>query len=1019
MTEPEKRPLKDVSSPATSPPPKRHEAIFSASPMSPSHDVLPVAPRTSDDATPTGNTAFDDLVLNEMAEMRITHPLSEVMAPNLLNRIVFHASGRLNQRYQDLLVAGRLIQEKPELFDLLSSAFKLGRFGSILEHPSLQTPRSPPTTPRPPNVVHPQIHEQGDNIDFFVGSFLIPYFSEFYSNSVAIIQSSGTGKSRMVDAQSDLVFTLPFNLRPDDESKAHAFPPPDPQMRNYLCQRVSNLDEAQTRYLHVLGHLFREVTDELSTLHPNKVATYEELAMSWRKHLETDKYQTRARIYEGAVKRCTSSDLMAKDGLERLIQCIDGCCMSIEAIPSHHVKLMLYFDEAHVLSKEICDGPGHKDVFHALCSSFNYFIRYPIFVIYLSTNSDISYLAPKGSLARSARARENPEALQAPVTETPFDCSPRFPIVPGAPELKLEHVCSLEFMAQFGRPLFWSLLNAAGSHSVSYSSELMNLARAKLINHTTILGGPRTPEAGLAVTDVLLHLDFEPRRQVAHEQEAGMVASHMRFAFSIPEEPGICSRDGSSAMAQILRDEFSSGLLDQGQRGEVVFRLLLSEAYRRAVRQDHPDKSPLNFSQGAKLTTFIKQLFSAECAETILECIPDNVKSPMRFASAFEQAIVRFTHFGKMADDTATTSYAMLAAFVRCMAVIGWDRQETVDILIPILLRPKEPLAESVMSGILIQVKRREQAGTYQIDQTTLDFFPDKGDNRPYVTLIAELGIQGRVNPQKRVQKRVIREKILLAAPRPLPESMFPEKPSHSDPTPSELYIPDQPKSIHHPKDVHARYSIFAYGCSSKVYGVVSEDDRGVYRFLLGNSNFLDEHPRQDVDSLGVVKMMKPFWTVGVECYHWIQVPFLHAFKELPHGAGSLLVGEYDDKDYSMWEVEVRGTARKVDGSAGKLLNAPPKDASSTNNNTIVWHHSSPPGRKPPSCENLANNLGIDETTRRCYFREIAHIVFVQRKMSKSLTAVIKELLAEFRAQPIRFSTTRIATINIPKPTLQ
>lgn len=34
-----------------------------------------------------------------------------------------------------------------------------------------------------------------------------------YNNSVSIIQSSGTGKSRMVDEAARLVFALPFNLR--------------------------------------------------------------------------------------------------------------------------------------------------------------------------------------------------------------------------------------------------------------------------------------------------------------------------------------------------------------------------------------------------------------------------------------------------------------------------------------------------------------------------------------------------------------------------------------------------------------------------------------------------------------------------------------------------------------------------------------------------------------------------------------------------------------------------------------
>lgn len=42
---------------------------------------------------------------------------------------------------------------------------------------------------------------------------------EHYSNSAAVIQSSGAGKSRMVDEQAELVFTIPLNLRADEESK--------------------------------------------------------------------------------------------------------------------------------------------------------------------------------------------------------------------------------------------------------------------------------------------------------------------------------------------------------------------------------------------------------------------------------------------------------------------------------------------------------------------------------------------------------------------------------------------------------------------------------------------------------------------------------------------------------------------------------------------------------------------------------------------------------------------------------
>ena len=41
--------------------------------------------------------------------------------------------------------------------------------------------------------------------------------SKHYSNTVAIVQSSGAGKSRMVDMQATVVFTLPFCIRDPEE----------------------------------------------------------------------------------------------------------------------------------------------------------------------------------------------------------------------------------------------------------------------------------------------------------------------------------------------------------------------------------------------------------------------------------------------------------------------------------------------------------------------------------------------------------------------------------------------------------------------------------------------------------------------------------------------------------------------------------------------------------------------------------------------------------------------------------
>ena len=53
-----------------------------------------------------------------------------------------------------------------------------------------------------------------------------PFTSDFrYSNHASIIQSSGSGKSRLIDEVAKVIFTIPFNLRqqPDVISKR-----PDP-----------------------------------------------------------------------------------------------------------------------------------------------------------------------------------------------------------------------------------------------------------------------------------------------------------------------------------------------------------------------------------------------------------------------------------------------------------------------------------------------------------------------------------------------------------------------------------------------------------------------------------------------------------------------------------------------------------------------------------------------------------------------------------------------------------------------
>jgi hypothetical protein len=247
------------------------------------------------------------------------------------------------------------------------------------------------------------------------------------------------------------------------------------------------------RYVAFLCAVFEEVNVELDRV--DKQDSYESLARSWRMHLETA--GNRHRIYGSAIRRAGDFDLVSgcfvdqhfiathprpqnaiqdmyrsqfpKAGevsienaiskaaqralVELLTKMASWCNSQDDFTKSKDVRLMLYFDEAHVLAgaPNVQRGRDEKDNYEIMCSCFNGFIGFPFFAIFLSTNSCLSRMARQGSLATFFRGYQNPANLQAPITETPFDCSPKLPLKPG--DLMLHDLYKIETLAFFGRPM--------------------------------------------------------------------------------------------------------------------------------------------------------------------------------------------------------------------------------------------------------------------------------------------------------------------------------------------------------------------------------------------------------------------------------------------------------------------------------------------------------------------------------------------------------------------------------------
>jgi hypothetical protein len=128
-----------------------------------------------------------------------------------------------------------------------------------------------------------------------------------YSNVVSIIQSSGTGKSCMVDQLVRSVFTIPFNIRSANDDHGIslscsycinlkffycldlAFPPPDDMVRTHLVSKAlaagTAAEDIERFYLCFLASLFSKTKDELERAHTKHQQGTKSLVVWWRDYL--------------------------------------------------------------------------------------------------------------------------------------------------------------------------------------------------------------------------------------------------------------------------------------------------------------------------------------------------------------------------------------------------------------------------------------------------------------------------------------------------------------------------------------------------------------------------------------------------------------------------------------------------------------------------------------------------------------------------------------------------------------
>ncbi|KAF8340879.1 hypothetical protein F5887DRAFT_1225825 [Amanita rubescens] len=783
-------------------------------------------------------------------------------------------------RFQEDLIPGDGTPLFQALHSLIKDAVKTGKY--YHKYPSGLYLDLPSAFPLLREVWEAwNIEYQGNNAQLLFDNICnMKDVSRPYSNQVSVTQSSGTGKSRMVHELGKLVFTIPFNLRDDAETPGGAFPFPDQSIRNYLLAMAGATEvDIKLHYVKFLGAIFEVAKKELDE---NKIHfdseeknTRDRLANWWSSHLKKERWRIYSDIINNAhLIRSVGEETtvlpiqqFAQDTEKRLRSLIE----KVKSIVGDEisVEVVIYFDEAHTLLEDPPVDGTSKNLFDIFCWVATLCYEFPLFFIFISTRP----LVPKLLTTESSNTISYANAsLNVPIIETPFDCYPKK--VPKG-QLSLNETTSIDFLARFGRPLYWTLLEKArredGSISETNLQAALRLAKLKLLlSHRT--DNP-TGEGKLAVIDSAITLDYEPlqeRNRALHDE---LVMGHARIIFAIPKHREYM-RSGypsepilAEAANQILHEwerQYSpfhvvtktlihySQLLSKEHMGKTVARSIMSDAYRHAIAKESASDR-LNFSAGCSVEAFVKELFAEKHAEMILKSEPDNVGNGQTFGKTFQSAVVRFTHYITMATNRtspkqnwAWTDIAW-ATFVRSAAIICPSSCCGVNVIIPILLQRSGKIDECVMSAILVQIRndiKQGEENDFNVDAKDINLFPEQGPIRAYVSLVMNLGITQSFAPQNDSKTK----KAASSVPAGTPQS---------------IRISSSNRQMPDALDTHQRYAFIATGCSSVVYKDVNKAEISC---LLDTDRF-----RQDSKSIYAEKSLKPVWKLGDYCFNWVE----------------------------------------------------------------------------------------------------------------------------------------------------
>ncbi|KAF9011504.1 hypothetical protein BDZ89DRAFT_1077772 [Hymenopellis radicata] len=665
--------------------------------------------------------------------------------------------------------------------------------------------------------------------------------TNLYANAIPFVQSSGTGKSRLMVELGQHFFVLMLNLREEDSPGNYSYPEPDCDVRTYLQvmepaskDDITPQEHWRLRYAAFLCALF----DVLSIVVTEGAFTPPQLAqcLEARRSELLDNIIKSSRVteagfierYRNRAKPKETCGQVTWDSLRRSAE------KFFEQTRRHHLTqqpaypppLVLALDEAHVMAQHGASMlESLLDIFcsvmadmKAVYSGWKQNMHFTC--IFLSTNSELNNVTP--TVGQISSKHMSSLMLAGALTCVPFDV-----FVEQDRSWTVSEISTLDFLGSFG-----PLMNAGLADDRALSLAQEKLAHAKRPFAVNDLMGKQTAFALLA-RRILLH--FRPLQSSTTTMASNLVARHLQVAYVVPTHrtfilsgspsepflveaaarmmatPGFNTID---CLLQFTNEE----LLDPGESGEIVGCTLMINAYDAAMRA----RVPTMYHSWVHVLDFLKALFPDDVYKRVISITPFKQPNGPTLGAAFASAVVRLTHFVRLSELNLITAANVRKAFLRGMGIVGAQSQQLIDILIPMLFvdSSKEPSEWVVEEGAMSQIManwKNEAADATPPHSDPYDAYPELNTEQPTILMWHQFG--------------------------------------------SKKNIVDLPQAerLHHPG--RAVYFIDVYGIAPEVYKSITVANVAKYQQVVGCADMYRDAPYTYHEYIADVERTLPRWS--------------------------------------------------------------------------------------------------------------------------------------------------------------